>query len=69
MRRNRMKHLFAAVMAVAGLFTLAFAGPKVSVPEKHWDFGNVPQNATIAHAYWIKNIGDDTLKIINVKPG
>jgi hypothetical protein len=64
-----MRYLLAVAMAIMGLSTASFAGPKVSIPEKHWDFGNVPQNSTISHAYWIMNIGDDTLKIINVKPG
>jgi hypothetical protein len=45
------------------------AGPKILMPETRWDYGDVPQNSTLSHAYWIKNIGDDTLKIVNVKPG
>lgn len=64
-----MKGLFAVAMAIVGWSTVALGGPKANIPEKHWDFGNVPQNSTISHAYWIKNIGDDTLKIISVKPG
>jgi hypothetical protein len=48
---------------------IAFAGPQISIPEKHWDYGFVPQNAAITHTYLIKNIGDDTLRITDVKPG
>jgi hypothetical protein len=42
---------------------------KISVPETHYDYGNVPQNSMLSHDYIIKNIGEDTLKIIQVRPG
>jgi hypothetical protein len=48
---------------------LAIASPQISVPETHWDFGNVPLNSVISHDYWIRNIGTDSLKIIEVRPG
>jgi len=48
---------------------IAQAGPQISIPEKHWDYGFVPQNAFFTHSYLIKNIGDDTLRITDVKPG
>lgn len=48
---------------------LAMAGGKISVPETHFDYGNVSQNSTLSHGYIIRNIGDDTLKIIQVRPG
>lgn len=57
---------FAIIMAFA---SLVLADPRISVPEKSWDFGNVPQNGTFSHDYWVKNIGTDTLRIIKVKPG
>ena len=64
-----MKKLLAVSMFLVAFPALSLAGPKILVPQTHWDYGNVPQNNTISHDYWIKNIGDDTLKIINVKPG
>ena len=57
---------FAFITAFA---SLALADPRISVPEKSWDFGNVPQNGTFSHDYWVKNIGTDTLRIIKVKAG
>lgn len=44
-------------------------GPKILLPEKEWDFGYIPQNAAVSHFFTIKNIGDDTLQIIKVRPG
>jgi len=44
-------------------------GPKLFLPEKEWDFGYIPQNSTVSHFFKIKNIGDDTLQIIKVRPG
>lgn len=59
--------LFFAI--IMGFTSLAFADPKILVPEQKWDFGNVPQQGTYTHDYLVKNIGTDTLKIIKVKPG
>jgi len=43
--------------------------PKIEVAPADFDFGRVPQGASIAHAFWIKNVGEDTLRIADVKPG
>ncbi len=48
---------------------MVMAKPKLNMPETHWDFGSVPQNSVLSHDYWIRNSGDDTLKIFDVKPG
>lgn len=63
---NKQILFFAIIMAIA---SLAFADPKIVVPEQTWDFGHVPQNGTLSHDYWVKNGGTDTLRIVNVKPG
>ncbi|HVP36838.1 MAG TPA: DUF1573 domain-containing protein [Terriglobales bacterium] len=44
-------------------------GPKIFMPEKEWDFGYIPQNTAVSHFFTIKNVGDDTLQIIKVRPG
>jgi hypothetical protein len=57
------------------LFSLSSAekkpvvGPKIFISEKEWDFGYIPQNAAVSHYFTIKNVGDDTLQIIKVRPG
>ena len=64
-----MRKLTLLCALVMGLSALAFADPKILIPEKTWDFGHVPQNGTFSHDYWVKNVGTDTLRIVNVKPG
>jgi hypothetical protein len=44
-------------------------GPRVHFLETSWDFGKIPLNSGVSHAYWIKNVGTDTLKILKVRPG
>ncbi len=64
-----MKKLTFVVAVLLALAVQGWAKPKIEVPEQHWDLGRVPQKSQVSHAYWIKNIGDDTLKNISVKPG
>lgn len=64
-----MRKIIGLLIGLIWLPVISSAGPKVVVPEKSWDFGKVPQHTTIWHPYWLKNTGDDTLKILSVKPG
>ncbi len=64
-----MRKTVLILAIVAGVAALAYADPRLVIPEKSWDFGYVPQQGTFAHDYWIKNVGTDTLRIIKVKPG
>lgn len=43
--------------------------PRIMIPETEFNFGRVGQGASIAHVFWIKNVGGDTLRIQDVKPG
>lgn len=47
----------------------ATAQPKLEVPEVSFNFGFVPQGASIAHTFWLRNVGGDTLRITDVRPG
>lgn len=42
---------------------------KMELLETDFDFGYVPQDSKVSHIFWLKNIGEDSLEIINVKPG
>jgi hypothetical protein len=64
-----MKKWILTAALILGISGISYAAPKILIPEMSWDFGHVPQNSTLTHDYWIKNIGTDTLKIIRVKPG
>lgn len=41
----------------------------LAIPEVDFRFGYAPQNAKIAHNYWLKNEGPDSLRLIDVRPG
>jgi len=42
---------------------------RLFLPEVRWDFGYLPQGGTVSHIFQVKNIGEDTLLIIRVRPG
>ncbi len=39
---------------------------KLQVSETAWDWGRAPQNSVLSHSFWIKNVGTDTLRSLNV---
>jgi hypothetical protein len=49
--------------------TPAERAPKLLVRDKKLDFGNQPQDKTLARTFQIKNVGDADLKIESVTPG
>ena len=67
----RRTWLATAFMAILVLFIVAqaMAVPKMFLPEEKFDFGFVPQDSKISHVFWIKSVGEDSLKILKVKPG
>ncbi len=73
----RWIYLYLVLAIIAAIVVIVFlphkkanAGPpKISFSETSWNFGRTPQNSRVSHAFWIKNIGGDTLRIIRVAPG
>ena len=59
--------LIVAVVVI--LASTALAVPKMYLPQESFDFGFAPQDSKISHVFWIKSVGDDSLKILKVKPG
>jgi hypothetical protein len=43
--------------------------PKAEIKDRVYDFGVVPHSSIVAHAFWIKSVGADTLYISEVKTG
>jgi Protein of unknown function (DUF1573) len=43
-------------------------GPRIACDEPNFDFGTVDNQTTVEHTFLIKNIGDTTLEITQVKP-
>jgi hypothetical protein len=55
---------------VAGLVSSSRAdGPRLLIPGTRFDFGYAPTSSKLSHYFLVKNVGTDTLKIENVKPG
>jgi len=44
-------------------------GPNIAFADSSFDFGVVPQTSYISHTFWLYSVGDDTARIISVKPG
>ena len=62
--------LYVLILALVILLSsMAVSSPKMFLPEDQFDFGFVPQNSKISHVFWIKSVGDDSLKILNINPG
>lgn len=49
--------------------TNAASKARIEVPEVTFNFGYVPQGASISHTFWLRSVGDDTLRITDVRPG
>ena len=43
--------------------------PRIQLSETEFSFGRVTQGSSISHIFWIRNVGADTLRIKDVKPG
>ena len=60
------------LIAILALFIIAYsveAAPKMEIVPTEFDFGYAPQNSQISHIFWLKAIGQDSLKITKVTPG
>jgi len=42
---------------------------KMELRGEQMDFGIMPQGAKVGHIFWLKNVGLDTLEIMDIKPG
>ena len=58
-----------AALMLLPMTALLQAGPALAIEEDSFDFGYVPQRSKIAHVFWLKSVGDETLKITKVTPG
>jgi|WetSurMetagenome_2_1015567.scaffolds.fasta_scaffold255327_2 hypothetical protein len=66
---NHRKRIVILVIGLFLLSTMSMALPKMLLGHDQFEFGYVPQNSKISHVFWIKSVGDDSLKILSVKPG
>ncbi len=45
------------------------AQPELEIVQPNFSFGMIPQSSTVSQKFWFKSIGDDTLKITEIKTG
>lgn len=64
-----MRTVCFTLLALICLTVVTQAGPRLEIPDHDFDFGLVPQNSTVSHSFWLKSVGDDTLRITDVKTG
>lgn len=51
------------------VFALETKGPKIVIEDIRHDFGDVKEGEILTHTFHVLNKGNETLKIIKVKPG
>lgn len=65
------KRTMTVILTIMSLIVVgsAVAAPRLLIKETAFDFGYAPQNSKVSHVFWLYSTGDDTLKILKVKPG
>ncbi len=66
---KRLLLLLGTILVMSLSMGSAYAAPRLTIPDTDFNFGNVPQNAKIAHVFWLHSTGDDSLLILKVVPG
>ena len=75
MKRLGTKSLILLSVFFFGLHVLVLAQKeklskaRIFLPDTRWDFGYIPQGGSVSHIFQVKNIGEDTLIIVRVRPG
>ena len=75
MTENRFT-LGKIIFTVVILFSLVIFGsvdilaaPRIEIPNHEFSFGKTLQQVGLSHSFWIKSVGEDTLRIIKIVPG
>ena len=68
MRKERFLLILVFLILVFALTQTGLQAGKarLQISETSWDFGRAPQNAVLSHSFWLKNVGTDTLRALNV---
>ena len=68
MRRERFLLIPVFLIVVFALTQtgLQAGKAKLQISETSWDWGRAPQNSVLSHSFWLKNVGTDTLRALNV---
>lgn len=71
-----MKRVFFTALLAVLVFGLVIAqeqpqqnikAGRLEISQKSWDFGFIPRGAKVTHNFLLKNVGNDTLRITNVR--
>jgi hypothetical protein len=66
---NRMIVVLLGAVLTTMVAGSAMAGPELTIPEEVFDFGYIPQNSKVSHVFWLRNTGDEELRIAKINPG
>lgn len=66
---NKIPAILAALVITIAFAQNSQAGAKIIIPDATFNFGKVPQNCAVSKTFWVKSVGDDTLRILKVDPG
>ncbi|KPK77288.1 MAG: hypothetical protein AMJ89_02720 [candidate division Zixibacteria bacterium SM23_73] len=75
MKRVGAKSLIVLGVFLFGLYALVLAQKeklskaRIFLPDTRWDFGYIPKGGSVSHVFKVRNIGEDTLIIVRVRPG
>jgi hypothetical protein len=75
MKRLGTKSLIFLSVFFFGLYVLVLAQKeklskaRIFLPDTRWDFGYIPKGGSVSHVFKVRNIGEDTLIIVRVRPG
>ncbi len=67
------KLLFKVLISICFLILvpsrIEAGAPRLEISEMGWEWGRIPQNSVASHSFWLKNVGTDTLRGLNVSVG
>lgn len=71
--RAQIRHTICIAVAIAAAAGAARgqagpSGPRIKCAQEVFNFGYVPQDATVSHTYWLKNAGTEEVIITEIKP-
>ncbi len=68
-----MKRLTLVILLILFLSSLLYAkesgGPLLNIQQDTYDFGKVMEGKILEHAFLVKNMGSEELRILRVRPG
>jgi len=71
-KRLLLEGVILALMAIffsPPVWAQKMRGPKLFLKQTVFDFNEVTEGSTISHTFMVINKGNETLKILRVKPG